>query len=297
MGKVSNCGGEGPDRANEYQIKDYYYHNTGDWTHILRHEDPEVREMIANLAISAANNDKITYNHSNRFNFWNELKKVNYDPSAIKVDCEADCSSSTCAIVKAVGFLLKKQELQKIPDEYTYTYTMLNYFNKNNGFEVLKDKEYLKDDKKLVKGDIILRETAHVCIYVADAKITSTAKALKNIKFSITIDKPIESTNVNILLVQNNTDKSGEQTSGSFILNGYRSTVHIATENVDNKIENNNKSNNKDDDKIKEYEPYIYDGKEWQKYIITIMEEKEDKNKKEERFRYIYNKIENNQGG
>lgn len=291
MGKVSNCRTAHDVQSEQYRIQDWYNYP---WDCVLRYNNAGVANMISNIAIDAANNDKIGYSQDKRYTFWEQLQKVNYDASLIDNECKADCSSSTCAIVKAVGTLKKIKELKAIP--ITTTYYMKDKF-RYAGFEVLTDSKYLTSDKHLIKGDILLNINYHTCIYVGDAKHAPDSSLLENVKFSITIDKPIESTNVNILLVQNNKDKSGEQASGSFLLNGYRSTVYIATENVNNKTENrNNKNNSNKDDKIKEYEPYIYDGAKWQKYVITIMQEKEDK-KKEERFRYIYNKIENNQGG
>lgn len=295
MGKVSNCRTANAVQSEQYRIQDWYSYP---WDCVLRYNDIVVANMISNIAIDAANNDKIGYSQPKRWTFWEQLQKVNYNPSLINEECKADCSSSTFAIVKAVGNLKKIKELKNLKINTTATTHYMKEKFRDAGFEVLTDSKYLNSDKYLIKGDILLNIQNHTCIYVGDAKHAPDGSLLENVKFSVTINKPIESTSVNILLVQNNKDKSGEETSGSFVLNGYRSTVYIATENVNNKTENkNNKNNSNKDNKIKEYEPYIYDGANWQKYVITIMQEKEDKNKKEERFRYIYNKIENNQGG
>ena len=108
---ISNCGkGEsgysgqqaGDQTGQEYWLISWFNCN---WNCVLRHPNSKVRSLIAELATEAAKNDNIGYDQSDRLTFWNYLKNANYHPGNITVPCEADCSSSTAAIVKAAGYL------------------------------------------------------------------------------------------------------------------------------------------------------------------------------------------------
>lgn len=170
---VSNCGsdernaysgGQARDQTGkEWAIRPWSVYRTGGWNCVLRHPDPQVRNMIMDMAIQAANNDAIGYDQLQRETFWYELQKVNYIPANITADCEADCSSGVCAIVKGVGYRLNRPELQSIP--ITSTYYMRDIFAKA-GFQVLTDPMYLTTSDNLVCGDVMLSDQHHTNIVV-----------------------------------------------------------------------------------------------------------------------------------
>lgn len=98
------CGQLGDNNGKEYQVKDWYSHG---WYAMFRTPNEELAQEIAAMATEAANNDSVGYCQDHRATWWNELKKVNYDPSAVTTPCAADCSSSTAAAIncafKALG--------------------------------------------------------------------------------------------------------------------------------------------------------------------------------------------------
>ena len=98
--------------------------------------------------------------------FWNQLQASGYDPAAIRVPCEADCSSSTMAIVKAVGYRLGNGRLQSVNASLA-TNSMRGAL-RNVGFDVLTDNMYVKSDACLLAGDILLNDSAHAAINVTD---------------------------------------------------------------------------------------------------------------------------------
>ena len=180
MGKISNNGKDergqyhggkaGDQTGQEWCTRDWY---DRPWIAVLRHPDPEVREMIASYSEKAAANDNIGYDQYERTTFWTELSKVGYDPAAITTPCESDCSAGVAAIVKAVGFLKGIEKLQNIP-ETMYTGIEKKCL-KNAGFECYTDPKYLKSDSELVRGDILLYhkktkngETGHTAIYLSN---------------------------------------------------------------------------------------------------------------------------------
>ena len=164
---ISNCGYDernkytggkaGDQTGEEWKITEWY---DRPWNCVLRYPDAKIREMIADKAEKAAKNNNVGYDMYQRYTFWNELKKVGYDPSKITTPCEADCSSGVTAIVRAIGFELGINKLQNI-SETTYTENMRDGFQKA-GFEVLTAQKYKKSPDYLVRGDILLNDKKHV---------------------------------------------------------------------------------------------------------------------------------------
>lgn len=170
---ISNCGKDergaysggqaGDQTGGEYALIPWY---NRPWSCVLRHPDQSTRAMIALLATTAAKNNKIGYDQSQRGTFWTQLQAANYDPARISVPCEADCSSSTAAIIKAAGYLLGNKALQAV--RYDLTTAGLRSACRNAGFAVLTDSRYLTGDVYLLPGDILLRDvnlaTGHAAI-------------------------------------------------------------------------------------------------------------------------------------
>ena len=141
------------------------------WKCVLRHPDAKVRKMIASMAKAAAVNNKIGYDQSERYTFWEHLKASNYDPAQITIACEADCSSGVAAIVKGAGYRLGNEKMKNV-SIYLYTGNMRAGL-KAAGFEVLTDSKYLTSDAYLLEGDITLNDNAHVAINLTDGAKSS----------------------------------------------------------------------------------------------------------------------------
>ena len=170
---VSNCGkdengGWHGGRAGDQTGKEYYIRTWYDYgqTQTARHPDQTVRETIARLARDAAENDCIGYDQDQRTTFWEQLRKVGYEPSKIRVRCEADCSSSTAAIVKATGHLLGDKKLQGV-SEWMWTGNEREQLQRA-GFVIITGG--VRDPSKLMEGDIQFNDAHHTNIFVSDAK-------------------------------------------------------------------------------------------------------------------------------
>lgn len=176
---ISNCGHDennkykggkaGDQTGTEYYLRTWY---NRPWSCVLRYPDASVRDRIAILAIDAALNNKIGYDQGQRTTFWTQLKSAGYDPSAITVKCEADCTSSTAAIVKAVGFIMDIPALQRVSINTSSRNMRANF--RNAGFVVLTDKKYLTSGDYLVPGDILLYEDHHAAINVTRGSMAET---------------------------------------------------------------------------------------------------------------------------
>lgn len=200
MGKISNSGkdekgkytgGKAGDQTHEeWNIRDWY---DRPWSVVLRYPDPEVRNLIAELAEKAANNDHIGYDQWERTTFWKQLETSGYDPANITVDCESDCSAGVAAIVKAVGFLKGIDKLKNIP-ETMYTGNERKNL-KNAGFEAITDPNYLKSDANLVRGDILLYHNSksgsgHTAIYLSNTvEIQNGGKSVYDLALEVIAGK------------------------------------------------------------------------------------------------------------
>lgn len=166
-GKISNSGSDergslrggkaGDQTGTEWQIKDWY---NRPWSHVIRYPDQKVRELIAELAIEAANNSLIGYDQDERYTFWQQLKVSGYRPKNITKACESDCSAGVAAIVKAAGYLLGNTKMQSVSSE-CYSGNIRAAL-KSAGFEVYTDSKYRTGTDYLVPGDILLYENHHV---------------------------------------------------------------------------------------------------------------------------------------
>lgn len=179
---ISNCGSDergnlkggiaGDQTGKEWRVRSWY---NGNWNVVLHHPDKTVRNLIAEMARKAAENDLIGYNQNKRLTFWEHLKKSNYDPSKITVACEADCSSCVGAIVKGAGYRLNNAKMQKVSPSI-YTGNERDAL-KSAGFEERTASKYLTSDAYLFAGDILLREGHHTAINVTDGSCVSSASA------------------------------------------------------------------------------------------------------------------------
>lgn len=169
---ISNCGHDengrysggaaGDQTGSEWQIRSWY---NRPWNVVLRYPDRKVGDLIADLAIQAANNNDIGYDQGQRLTFWYALQNVGYLPKNIKTKCETDCSAGVLSIVKAVGYLLGIQALKDV-DPNGWTGSMVSQL-RAAGFKTLFDPKYLTSDKYLIPGDILLNEQYHTAINVS----------------------------------------------------------------------------------------------------------------------------------
>lgn len=169
-------GKAGDNTGREWYIRDWY---NRPWNCVLRHPNQEVRACIADLAIKAANNNKIGYDQYQRQTYWNELQKVGYDPSKITVACEADCSAGVIANVKAAGHLLNRPELRNITCTYTGN---MRAGLKAAGFKCLTESKYLTGSSYLVAGDILLNDAHHTATAVTNGVNSGQAATQSPVK-------------------------------------------------------------------------------------------------------------------
>ena len=164
---ISNCGHDehgrysggqaGDQTGQEWAVIPWY---SRPWNVVLRHPDRDTAQLIADMARSAAKNDNIGYDQSQRYTYWTALKRAEYNPAKITELCEADCSSGVAANVKAAGYKTGDKALQGV-SIYAYTGNLRKQLQ-SAGFDALYAEKYLTSDKYLLPGDILLYEGHHV---------------------------------------------------------------------------------------------------------------------------------------
>lgn len=158
-------GGQAGDQTGkEVYILNWYYQN---WNVVLRPTTNELAEKIACAMEAACDNNNIGYDQLERNTLYTYAKQVGLDMSKITTPCECDCSSlvSICCICAG------------LPEAYFYvggnmctTRNLRQACLNTNQFTVLTDSKYLTQKDYLKRGDIILNESQHVVICLADGK-------------------------------------------------------------------------------------------------------------------------------
>lgn len=179
---ISNCGSDergkysggqaGDQTGREWYVRSWW--NAG-WNVVLRHPDVKTRNLIADMARKAAENNLVGYDQSQRLTFWEHLKASNYDPAQITIACEADCSSGVAAIVKGAGYRLGNIAMQNVS---TSIYTGNERAAlQAAGFTALYDSKYLTSDAYLLAGDILLNERSHTTINLTNGSRSGGSSA------------------------------------------------------------------------------------------------------------------------
>ena len=133
------------------------------WDYVIRFHDPVMREKVAKCMEMAAKNDTIGYDQNQRNTLLNLARKYNYDVSRVTEPCETDCSALVSVACMYAG----------IPESnLTYkgncatTRTLKNSLQNTGRVDVYKSPLYTQKSDKLLRGDILLKEGAHVVVVI-----------------------------------------------------------------------------------------------------------------------------------
>ena len=181
-GKISNSGHDqngrykggkaGDQTGTEWQIISWYRRP---WNVVIRLKNRAAADLLAQLAIEAANNNNIGYDQNQRTTYWTQLVASGYRPSKIKTPCEADCSEGVIDNTKAVGHLLSIPALQNL--KATYTGNMVDGYKATGACEILTDPKYLNSYDYLKPGDILLNTAHHTATNLGIGKLSGYAAA------------------------------------------------------------------------------------------------------------------------
>lgn len=163
LGKVS--GGQLGDQTKKEVCTRTWYDKP--WSCVIRFKDAEKREKIAQLMEKAAANDHIGYDQSRRNTLLNVARRHNYDVSKVIENCATDCS----ALVSLACIYAGVPESVLVNGGNSATTRTIRPILQATGLvEIYTLPMYTHKTHKLVRGDILLKEGAHVVVVIqADA--------------------------------------------------------------------------------------------------------------------------------
>lgn len=149
-----------PDWNGEVSIENWYLHSKG-WV-VIRVKDPEKRKKVAKAMEAACNNKHIGYSQSNRWTAQDWCKwqnKGNYDPAAITVDVNVDCSALVRLCLMFAGI--------DVGD--IYTSIMPQRLGAREEFELITDTAITNNPENQYAGDILCtRSSGHTVVVLDD---------------------------------------------------------------------------------------------------------------------------------
>ena len=157
--KLANASTNNTTEEKQVRVCDFY---DKQWGWILR-PSQDIANGIAFFASKLCENNNVLYSQEKRLTLNNLLKKNSYNLSSINEKVYCDCSSfvGTCINAQGIHFELF---------DFT-TRTMRDVLSKN-GFVAIM----FRDEKQLLKGDILLKEGSHSVIVVSVSEIELVEK-------------------------------------------------------------------------------------------------------------------------
>ena len=157
-------GQAGDQTKKEVCIRSWY---NKPWNAVIRFKDAGKREKIAQLMEKAAANDMIGYDQNQRNTLLSQARKYNYDVSKVTEPCETDCSA---LVTLACIYAGVPESVLVIGGNSATTRTLRPVLQATGLVEIFTLPMYTQQTHKLVRGDILLKEGAHVVVVTqADA--------------------------------------------------------------------------------------------------------------------------------
>ena len=128
--------------------------------YVLRFKDREKAKEAAKICEAICKNKHVGYDQGGRTTLYTELKKVGWDVSKLKTNCECDCSALMAVCCNAVGIKVSKD---------WYTGNMVAAARATGKFSVLTAAKYLSLTGDYLKtGDIIVAPYSHTIMALQD---------------------------------------------------------------------------------------------------------------------------------
>lgn len=157
-GKITG-GSAGDQTGKEVMITDHYIHAKG-WV-LLRCNDVDMRERIAQAMEAACKNSQIGYDQNQRYTLFNNVKDKGFNPSKTTKKVETDCSG---LVRVCVAYAYGKD----VTGDMT-TSNLPSILVKTGLFTKYTSSKYCQSSAYLRRGDILCTRTkGHVVIVLND---------------------------------------------------------------------------------------------------------------------------------
>lgn len=129
------------------------------WSYVIRAKDPEVGRRLAENMKKGCANDHIGYdqNYPDRGTLYNEAKKVGWDMSKVKKNCETTCTCIISVCLNAEGI--------KAP-RYWMSGDVKDDLEATGLFYIFDSRKYTESSSRLVVGDILVNPGKHTAMVV-----------------------------------------------------------------------------------------------------------------------------------
>ena len=162
-GKITG-GKPGDQTGKEVSTQNWYAHSKG-WR-VFRAQNAGIGHKIAECMEKICANDKIGYNQAQRGTLYAAVKGHGFDPDALKIKVNTDCSAAVrvccCYAGISVGNFNTSNEA--------------SYLLATGAFVELTGSEYTRSSDRLRKGDILVTRTkGHTVVVLTDGKRAEAA--------------------------------------------------------------------------------------------------------------------------
>lgn len=160
----------GDNSGGEVRTQQWYDSN---WDFVLRPKSSYAAQKAAFFAQDICRNDEIGYSQVRRNNLRNAALKLNWQFDKVKRPCDCDCSSMVAACYEAAGIPLDRPY-----GNAPYTGNMQLIYLKTGSFDLLKDEKFLRSDKYLLVGDVLVvhhekgDKKQHTAIVITDGDLS-----------------------------------------------------------------------------------------------------------------------------
>ena len=166
-------GAAGDQKGNEVCARSWY---NKPWNCVIRFTDANMREKLARCMENAAANNHIGYDQNQRNTLLNKARKYNYDVSRVNEDCETDCSALVSVACMYAGI---PESTLTLNGNCATTRTLRPILKATGEVDIFTTALYTSKPDKLIRGDILLKEGAHVAVVIKGNE--STLKSLDDI--------------------------------------------------------------------------------------------------------------------
>lgn len=156
-----SVGGKAGDSTKKEVCTRSWYNSGSGWHTVLRPKTSDLAEKSAQACEAACDNNTIGYDQNQRNTLNTQAKAVGYDLNKITNPCECDCSAlmHVCAIAGGANLTYGSNGLT--------TRNMVSAFLASGDYEKLTDSKYLKSDKYLKRGDVLVKN-GHTAMNLTD---------------------------------------------------------------------------------------------------------------------------------
>lgn len=161
-------GKAGDNTGKEVCIRTWY---NKPWGCVIRFKDAKMAEKVAACMEMAAKNNHIGYDQNQRNTLLTKARKYNYNVSKVAEDCETDCSALVSVACMYAGI---PESMLTLNGNCATTRTLRPILKASGEVDVFTTPLYTSKPDKLIRGDILLKEGAHVAVVVKGNQSTKS---------------------------------------------------------------------------------------------------------------------------